>query len=260
MAFAVGPITQVAVGSTTSSLTSPAASGGTGPYTYQWYRSTTSGFTPGAGNIIAGATALALSDTGLIPNTKYYYEIVATDTGNGNVTVGSAQLGVVTAVPAISQNTFAPLPFLGMIDQAVSPNTLTCLLDPGVVGPVYAGCAVKRANPTVPNPPGYNGPINVIPCTADTDDVFGFIQYSMRDVFFSGGMPVEVASKLDVIYLYATASGNVTDACVLDLTTNGGVTPVGTSGQRVVGRWLDQPFIGQLTRVSLDVPTTQVVA
>jgi hypothetical protein len=61
MTLTAGAITQTAVTDTTASLVVAAATGGTRPYTYQWYRSTTSGFSPGGGNIISGATALTLA-------------------------------------------------------------------------------------------------------------------------------------------------------------------------------------------------------
>ena len=48
----------------------------TGPYTYQWYKSGTSGFTPGAGNIIAGATSQTYFDTS---GTGGYYACIVTD-------------------------------------------------------------------------------------------------------------------------------------------------------------------------------------
>jgi len=78
MATTVGVLTY-GTGSNVS-LVCPNASGGTGPYTYQWYRSTVSGFTPGAPNIITGATSQALNDVPPLPNTIYYYICVATDT------------------------------------------------------------------------------------------------------------------------------------------------------------------------------------
>ncbi len=69
----VGTIT-----TTTVNLTTAVATGGTSPYTYQWYRSLSSGFTPGAGNIISGATSTTLADTP--PSTgPWYYKVVATD-------------------------------------------------------------------------------------------------------------------------------------------------------------------------------------
>ena len=79
---------------TTANLASTAASGGTGPYTYQWHRSTVSGFTPGGGDALAGQTALTLADTGLTAGTTYYYVLVATDTGT-SATINSAQFNLV---------------------------------------------------------------------------------------------------------------------------------------------------------------------
>jgi hypothetical protein len=56
-----GTATLGGVTATTITASATAASGTTGPYTNQWYASTVSGFTPGAGNIIAGATGLNLT-------------------------------------------------------------------------------------------------------------------------------------------------------------------------------------------------------
>jgi lysophospholipase L1-like esterase len=59
------------VTSSSISASTTAASGTTGPYTNQWYASTTSGFTPGAGNLIAGATGLNLIWTP--PDNQLYF-------------------------------------------------------------------------------------------------------------------------------------------------------------------------------------------
>jgi lysophospholipase L1-like esterase len=70
------------VTSTTINVSVGAASGGTPSYTYQWYRSTTSNFTPGAGNLLSGATSTTLADsTGLSADTPYYYVCRVTDSG-----------------------------------------------------------------------------------------------------------------------------------------------------------------------------------
>ena len=80
--------------STTVGLTVTEATGGTGPCTRQWHRSTSSGFTPGVGTALSGATALTLSETGLTPSTSYYYKVVQTDSATASVT--TAQKAVTT--------------------------------------------------------------------------------------------------------------------------------------------------------------------
>lgn len=68
---------------TSVTLTADAPTGGVSPYTYQWYRDTTPGFTPGGGNIVSGATSLTLNDSGLDPETTYYYVLRVTDDSSG---------------------------------------------------------------------------------------------------------------------------------------------------------------------------------
>jgi endoglucanase Acf2 len=48
--------------------------------TYNVYRSTTAGFTPGAGNLIGNVSTTAFADMGLTPATNYYYIVAATST------------------------------------------------------------------------------------------------------------------------------------------------------------------------------------
>lgn len=106
--LASGSITVNSYTNTTASLTVGAASGGTSPYTYQWYRSTSSGFTPGGGNIVSGATSTTLNDTGLSENTTYYYKCVVTD--NVSATATSSEQSVTTYYGVTNTNLyFSPL-------------------------------------------------------------------------------------------------------------------------------------------------------
>lgn len=72
-------VTATVISAVEIDLSATAATGGTAPYTYQWYRSDTAVFTPGAGTLIPGATDLTYNDTGLSYYTTYYYKVVATD-------------------------------------------------------------------------------------------------------------------------------------------------------------------------------------
>ena len=95
--LAVGDITRTAAAVATSpgsiGLAAAAATGGTAPYTYRWYRGSTPDFTPGAGNILAGKTTLSLTDTTVTNGTLYYYKIVDTDSTATPQTVASNPLG-----------------------------------------------------------------------------------------------------------------------------------------------------------------------
>lgn len=250
MALTAGLLSVISKTQNTTALLSAAATGGTGPYTYQWYRSTVSGFTPGAGNIIAGATALTLNDSGLIPGTQYYYEVIATDTGNGNVTAGSAQLPVLTTPPIQSQNQFAMTSQLGMLDMRFDYDTVAVQIDVSQATPLFAGAAVKVVD-------SVDGVPKVVGCAANSDEVFGFINFDIKTMSYVAGVNAEISMSGNYIYLYATTSIPRGTQVQLDLTTNGGVAAkVGSSGADIVGFAYDKAVNpGTLIRVKLTVPS-----
>jgi large repetitive protein len=98
-----GTASTTSQGNTIATVTCTAATGGSGGYTYQWYRSTTSGFTPGGGNIVSGATSLTLNDTGLTNGTTYYYKLVSTDSDSQTVTSNQT-----SATPAAASLSVSP--------------------------------------------------------------------------------------------------------------------------------------------------------
>lgn len=245
MATTAGALSQVSVSSTTANLSSAVATGGTGPYTYQWYRSTTTGFSPGGGNIITGATALTLADTGLIPNTQYFYKVVATD--SGSVAGTSSQLGVVTSQPVLSQNQFAQQPFLGVVDLSVGPtNVVAAQVDASVgAGVVYPGQAVKIVANTAGGIP------KVIGCTAKDDDAIGFVKFNMKDIQYVAGQNLEVGLWGTVMWCYATAAiTQFTEVC-LDTTTVGGVQTTGATATIMGVAYDGAASAGTLIRVML---------
>lgn len=100
MALTAGTISIVSVHDYYDSLSSAAATMGSTPYTYQWYRSTMEGFTPGGGNVVSGATALTLNDTGLVPETTYYYLVVVTDALSAHATSNQLEVTTLMALTA----------------------------------------------------------------------------------------------------------------------------------------------------------------
>ncbi len=250
MSLAIGPISQVSVSDTKASLSVVAPSGGTGPYTQQWYRSTASGFSPGAGSLIAGATLLTLNDSGLIPNTQYYYKVVVTDVGNGNATATSAQLAVATAPQSLSQNQFAQSPVVGMIDMRLPFNTISVMIDSSQATALFPGEAVKMVD-------SVDGVPKVVGCSADSDEVLGFINFDIKSPSFPAGSPCEISMAGNVMYLFATGAIARGVQVSLDLTTKGGVrSAAGNTGDDIVGWAFDKAAAaGTLIRVFVKTPS-----
>jgi hypothetical protein len=253
MSITPGALSQVSVGSTTDSISATAPTGGVTPYSYQFYRSTTSGFTPGSANAVGSlGTALTLNDSGLIPSTQYYYKMVALDATSGTPQSATySQLGVQTTQTTLSQNAIAPSTVLGIVDQAYAYNTKEVMIDPSVVGNVVPGCAVKLMPNSLSKVP------TVVPCTADSDPVFGFVNFNFKDQNYKAGQMCEVSTGGNVLYLYSTGVISRGDQVTLDLTTNGGVADkVTSSGNTIVGYAYDYaPAAGTLIRVELKTPS-----
>jgi hypothetical protein len=251
MSITAGVLTVTTTSSTTATITSTAATAGTGPYTQQLYGSVVSGFTPGAGNLFSGATALVNTVTGLIPNTTYYFEMIYTDTGASNATADSLQVSGVTQPPVLSQNSIQQQNYLGVLDQSFNYNTRSVILDASVASPVYAGCAVKAYSTNS----ALGGPMHVVPCTADTDAVLGFVVFNFKNVSFSPGNALEISRGGNVQYLYSTTTFNAGAQVCLDLTTNGGVGST-VSTHNIVGYAENTATApGQLVRINIQTPS-----
>ena len=253
MALTAGALSIVSVGPNSATLSSAAATMGTSPYTYQWYKSTSSGFSPGSGNIISGATSLTLNDTGLVPGVTVYYKVVVTDAASTTAT--SSQLTV--AVPGYSQNQnqFAMSPVLGMTDERFNANTIPVKFDPAGSGTLVAGQAVIFSTNASPG-----GVPLVVQSTATSDNVAGFVNYSIKDALFNPGDRLDISIRGNVIYLIAGAAMNRgTEVTSLPAGVAGGgngvvIAAVGSGGLPKVGWCFDQPSVGALFRVYLTTP------
>lgn len=260
MAYGMGVVTPGTPSNSGVVLNWTAASGGTGPYSYKIYRSTTTGFTPGAGNLVGtvGVGILTFTDSGLFPNTQYYYVVQSVDTGNANATANSTQVSVLTAPYQLPMNAAAMSPYIGMLDQSYNYNTKPVIIDPSlaVTTQLFAGQAVKRTQPQTQPSTNF-----VQACAAATDPIWGFLCYSYKDPFFAPGFTAAVAQAGDVIWLFCTVSGNLVTQPYgeLDLATVGGVKP-GTIGDAnvVCVEFIDPPVAGTLIRCQVRVPGREV--
>lgn len=249
MGFTAGALSLVSKTDTKATVSSAVAVSGTTPYSYQWYRSTTSGFSPGGGNILTGKTSLLLQDSGLIPNTIYYYKVVATDSAATPLTATSSQLAVTTDSQTQSQNAFTETSIRGMLDLKFNANTVSVQIDASETGTLYAGSPVKMYDSA-------GGVPKVVACSADTDEVLGFINYDIKSRSFVAGDLCEISMSGNVMYLYATgAIARGVQVC-LDLANNGIEAVGGSGGEDIVGWAYDKASAqGDLIRVFIKTPS-----
>lgn len=259
MSIAAGALSIVSVGTTTASLSSAVATGGTAPYTYQWKRSLSSG--SGYSNI-TGATSLTLSDSGLLPATTYYYEVVATDSASPSpASATSSALLVLTTAAIPSPNQLVQQPYLGMNELPFNGNSISVLFDPAGSGSLSSGAAVKFSVGSAPSGGFIVGnQVMVVPCTAAADGCAGFVDYNMKSVSFRPGDSLEVSLGGNIKFLQAQAAisrGNFLTSLPAGAAggTAGGVVPVtGSSTLPIVGWSLDTVAAGQLVRVMIMAP------
>ncbi len=252
MTLTAGALSQQSVGDTYANLLSAAATGGTSPYTYQWYRSTTNGFTPGGGNILSGKTALTLADTGLLPNTIYYYKVIATDVGHSNDTDESDQLAVTTAPQTQQQNSFAQSVITGVLDLRLNYNTIAVQVAVAETASLYPGSPLKFSDVAVV---GGNTVPEVLLATAITDSVCGFVNYNTKNRVFVAGDILEMSCAGNVMYLMSTAAIARGAQLMIDPLTKGGVKTLASTGN-YVGYALDKvAAAGTNFRVMLQCPS-----
>lgn len=228
------------------------ATGGTGPYNYNLYVSTTTGFTPGVGNIVAsGLDVLEYTLSGLIPNTTYFAVLRAIDEGDSNADDDSAQKTAVTAGEGQPLNQFGMASIRGQLDLPYNVNTRSVQIDESEEGELYAGSPVKIVNSA-------GGVPKVVACAANSDDCIGFINYNIKNSVFVAGMVCEISLAGNVMWMYSTTAIARGARVVLDLLNNGVAARNGSGGEDVVGWAYDKATAaGQLIRVNILTPSFQ---
>ena len=114
--------------------------GGVPPYIgYQWYRSTSSGFTPGPSNILVGQTSTTLVDGTVSSDTLYYYKYTVLDSVSNTVTSAQSSVNTQTAVTL-------PTP-----TQTSITSTTVVLTDSGASGGSGSGYSYQWYRSTIPN-------------------------------------------------------------------------------------------------------------
>ncbi len=147
----------------------------------------------------------------------------------------------------LNQNQFTQIAVQGMLDLRFNASTISCEMDTTTAGAIVPGTAVKIVNSA-------GGIPKVVECDIDTNDVFGFINYDLKQKTFNAFDRVEVSFfRGNVMYMTASAAISRNAQVAIVIANDKIVTA--TSTQRIVGRALDKAAAdGDLIRVIIDLP------
>jgi hypothetical protein len=97
----------------------------------------------------------------------------------------------------------------------------------------------------------------VVPCSANSDEQKGFVNFDVKTVAFTAGSPAEISQDGNVMWLIATAAIARGAQVQLDISSPGCVAPVSaSSGADIVGWAYDKATVaGQYIRVFIQTPS-----
>lgn len=146
-----------------------------------------------------------------------------------------------------NQNQFAQSPNKGDLDMRFNPSSLSAQVDTTSAGGLVPAQAVMMVNS-----PG--GVPKVVECAADTDDVYGFINYDLKSTTFEPLSKVEL-SALRGNFMYMQSSAAIARNAPVAIVVAGQKVVTATTGQRIIGRAYDEATgADQLIRVTIDLP------
>jgi hypothetical protein len=122
--LAAGTVSTVAAGTTSATVTTTAATGGTAPYGYQFQQAPNVSGAPGTwANIGTASTSLSVTATGLTAGTEYWYRVAVTDAEP--ITVDSAAVSYAVAAPTFAVATSPSSLIMAQNSTAVVSVVLT---------------------------------------------------------------------------------------------------------------------------------------
>ena len=146
-------------------------------------------------------------------------------------------------------NQFAQGPQKGEVDLRLGGSVVACQVDVTSAGGLVPGQAVKMVD-------SLGGVPKVVECAADSDDVFGFIAYNIKNKFFAALDYVEVAAMRNSV-MYMESSAAVARFAKVMIVLAGSKVATATTGKTIVGRAYDKATAsGALIRVVIDLPGT----
>ena len=148
---------------------------------------------------------------------------------------------------AQSLNQFTEAPVQGELDLALNPMTIAAQVAFDEATALIPGQAVKIVD-------SVDGIPKVTAVTADTDDVFGFVNYSEKDADFPAGAPCEISFFRGNV-MYMTASAAIARNAKVMVVVSGSKVATRASSGICIGRALDKATANNdLIRVLIDLP------
>lgn len=142
---------------------------------------------------------------------------------------------------AQTQNQFGQAPVQGMLDLLAPPNTISVQVDASQGTALVPGQAVKMVDSA-------GGVPKVIAAAANTDDVFGFVNFSWKQQNFAAGQSLEMSVKDNVMYM--VADGAISRGASVTVVPASNRVVAAATGNTVVGRAYDKAVnAGDLIRV-----------
>lgn len=144
-------------------------------------------------------------------------------------------------------NQFRLAPIQGEMDIGPQPSTISCQVDSGQATALVAGQAVTMVDSA-------GGVPKVIAAAANDSDVFGFVNYNIKDQSFSALDKVEISFFRGNV-MYMTASAAIARNAKVMIVVSGSKIATATTGKTIIGRALDKAAAdGDLIRVVIDLP------
>lgn len=148
---------------------------------------------------------------------------------------------------SLSQNQFKEIVVQGMLTQQVDLATLSCQVDSTQASALIPGQGV-----TIVDSAG--GVPKIISVAADTNDIFGFVNYTTKDKSYAAGHAVEISFFRGNV-MWMTASAAIARGAKVMVVVSGTKVATRASTGVCIGRALDKAAAdGDLIRVLIDLP------
>lgn len=147
----------------------------------------------------------------------------------------------------LGPNLFSQITVQGVLDLRFNGQTVSGEIDATSGGGLIPGQAVKMVD-------SLNGVPKFVECAAATDDVYGFINYNIKNQTFGVGDYVEVSAMRNNV-MYMTASAAIARNAKVMIVVSGSKVATATTSNTIIGRAFDKAVnAGDLIRVTIDLP------